>query len=169
MQSDTQPFNQQQTCARNGPKELACSSEHAADAIGPGTGPLMTIYGIRLQNYKRLLLAFRDRPDQRHLPGHGMLTRFAAEAGLRSARYLSHVNNGRKNIGDELARQLERGMGQPVGWLDNEHAEGVTDAGGSAEEHFIGMARAIFRKCPVEAQNALLRILVDRLDARSER
>jgi hypothetical protein len=147
---------------RNSGEEHAVATPSQGFPAGSaGAAPLKTIYGIRLQNYKRLLLAFRDRPDQQRLPKHGLLTRFAAEAGLRSARYLSHVNNGRKNIGDELARQLERGMGRPEGWLDNEHADPGPYVPAGSEEHFLEMARAVFQRSPVQAQAALLQVMAN--------
>lgn len=77
----------------------------------------MDINGIRLKQYNKLLREFMRRPEQAMLPNHGMLLRFAVHSGV-SARYLSHINNGRKNIGDATARQLEKGNGKPFGWLD---------------------------------------------------
>lgn len=73
--------------------------------------------GIRLRNYRALLCEFKARPGEKGLSNHGMLTRFA-KAGAVNVRYLSHINSGRKNIGDTFARQLERGFGKPHGWLD---------------------------------------------------
>jgi hypothetical protein len=121
---------------------------------------LRTVFGIRLENYKRLLLEFRDSPHQRGLPQYGLLTRFAEASGV-NARYLSHVSNGRKNIGDALARQLEAGMNKPVGWMDNDHSSSpATDA----EGQFLAVAAAMFRRSPVSAQAALLQYMLDQSD-----
>lgn len=122
----------------------------------------MDINEIRMRNYKALLLQFRARPEEASLAQHGMFTRFADHAGV-SARYLSHINNGRKNIGEDLSRQLEAGFGLPHGWMDNDHeAENmVTD---DAERQFLATAMKVFRVSPLEAQSVLLRYMAERMD-----
>jgi len=77
----------------------------------------MDIHDIRRANYKQLLDEFRSTSDESRLPVHGALKRFAEHADV-SARYLSHINNSRKRIGNKLARQLERGCAKSLGWLD---------------------------------------------------
>lgn len=96
----------------------------------------MDINGIRLQNYNLLLRMFRDRPDQAGLPAHGLLKRFAEHVSV-SPRYLSHINNGRKNIGDALARRLETESGKPFGWMDRVNIESEIDAAGAAHQSTV--------------------------------
>lgn len=52
--------------------------------------------------------------------------REVAERAETSANYLSQLRNrsGGRNIGDELARSLERGCGKGPGWMDVEHTPG---------------------------------------------
>ena len=125
----------------------------------------MDINGIRLRNYRVLLLEFRARPDQAALPEHGLLTRFAAAAGV-SPRYLSHINNGRKNIGDTVARQLESGFALPHGWMDNDHDPELTDEG--PEKEFLNAARQLYRESPLEAQAMLMRYMMERMQGKTE-
>ena len=62
-------------------------------------------------------------------PERGMKTRFA-RAAKADPRYMSHVWNGRKEIGHGVARLMEQGMravGQEFadvvdGWMDNDHS-----------------------------------------------
>ena len=42
-----------------------------------------------------------------------------------SDRYLSHVKNGRKNIGAAIARQIEKRLRLPHGWMDNPHTNAL--------------------------------------------
>lgn len=126
----------------------------------------LDVFAIRLINYKSLLLQFRARPDQTGLPEHGFLTRFADHVSL-SARYLSHINNGRKNIGETYARALEVGFMLPHGWLDNLHDSDVSSASDS-EKEFAATALRMFRENPVEAQAMLMRLVMSRIDAKKK-
>ena len=118
------------------------------------------INSTRLRNYKSLLVQFRSRPDQAGLPEHGLLTRFANHAGV-SVRYLSHINNGRKNIGEAVSRQLEAGMELPEGWMDAQHdgANGMS----TAELDFSETALELFRESPADAQAMLMRYMLERI------
>jgi hypothetical protein len=123
----------------------------------------MDIAEIRLRNYKALKLLFRDRPDQQGKPQHGLLVRFSEAAGV-NARYLSHIENGRKNIGDKLAREMEAGLGLEFGWMDHDHEVGaVQQAASPAEREFLELAQRLFRHSPVEAQALLMRYMADRV------
>ena len=121
----------------------------------------MEISEIRMRNYKSLLLMFRDRPDQAGLPEHGLFTRFAEKAGV-SARYLSHINNDRKNIGTATARRMEEGFNLPVGWMDNDH-EGNSDTLTAAEREHVATSLKLFRESPIEAQAVLMQYMLGRL------
>ncbi len=73
---------------------------------------------IRLLNLNNLLTKFQnERPE---LPNHGILTKFA-EFTNQSPRYLSHIWNGRKNVGAALARKIESAFQLTEGWMDVEH------------------------------------------------
>jgi hypothetical protein len=124
--------------------------------------PERTSIHIRMENYRLLLIEFRNSPEQAGQPEHGLITRFAAKGNV-SARYLSHINNGRKNIGEDLARRLEIGFAKPIGWMDNPHHIG-SEPFMDGEEQFIRAATAIYRTSPVEAQAALLKYMVGRLE-----
>lgn len=118
----------------------------------------MDTNGIRLGNYRTLLLQFRARPDQEGLLEHGLLTRFAKVSGI-SPQYLSHIINGRKNIGQTVARRLESGLGMPHGWMDNDHATAAKSAL-NPEAEFLSAMKEIYREFPLEAQAMLVRFLM---------
>lgn len=121
----------------------------------------MDVTGIRLRNYSMQLAAFAASADQKRLPTHGKLARFAEATGT-SARYLSHINNGRKNIGDAVARQIELGLGLQNGYMDNVHWQDMESNNNpgcrtcnDAERNFVATALRLFRDNPVGAKDAL--------------
>lgn len=116
---------------------------------------------IRFRNYKTLLVQFRQRDDQRGEPERGIINRFGEFVGI-SPRYLSHINNRRKNIGTATARQLEEAFKLPHGWLDHDHLSGPASSNRS-EREFVELALRLFRESPVEAQAVLLKYMADRV------
>jgi plasmid maintenance system antidote protein VapI len=80
---------------------------------------LLGIGRIRLMRFKELQQEFRSLPSERDQPDRGQLNRFGAHADL-SPRYLSHIVNGRKAIGAQTARSLEKAFGKPQFWMDTE-------------------------------------------------
>lgn len=114
-----------------------------------------------MRNYAELMRRFRERGLDRGEPERGSLSRFGKHAGV-SPRYLSHVNNGRKHLGDESCRKIEAAFGLPPGWMDHDHVVGaVPDS--QPEREFLELALRLFRESPVDAQAALLRYMADRL------
>lgn len=62
---------------------------------------------------------------------------------------------GPRVIGDRLARQIERHCSVAPGWLDEHHPElAVPDR---AEEHFLELARAAWRRADARGRRELLR------------
>lgn len=116
---------------------------------------------IRLRNYKALMLQFREREAAQGQPERGLLNRFGAFVGI-SPRYLSHLNNGRKAIGGETARRLEKAFDQAHGWLDHDHMAGPAPSTRS-EREYLELALRLFRQSPVEAQSLLLRYVSERM------
>lgn len=122
----------------------------------------MDINEIRLKNYRELLLRFRRMEEEQGLVGErGLLRRFG-EFTRVSPRFLSHVNNGRKNIGDDTARAFEAAFKLPHGWVDHDHVTGPM-LGGRGEKEFIELALMLYRQSPIDAQAALMRFMADRL------
>lgn len=120
----------------------------------PMTQKMESIHEVRMRKYMELQREFADRPDEKHEPERGRLQRFGAFVGI-SDRYLSHVNNGRKNIGDDTARKVELAFGKPRFWMDTGDA-GVADTG---EEIITGMAIRAWRKDPIATHAALMEII----------
>lgn len=95
---------------------------------------------IRRENMEALFERYKDWVWTRFPkhPERGMITQFANaiqdRAGSkptdRPAAYLSHIRNGRKEVGHDLARRIESGMralGHEFadvvdGWMDNDHS-----------------------------------------------
>lgn len=116
---------------------------------------------IRLRNYKVLMLRFREKESERGEPERGLLNRFGQFVEI-SPRYLSHVNNGRKAIGAQTARQIETAFGLPLGWMDHDHMAGPAPSS-RAEREYLEMALRLFRQSPVEAQSLLLKYVTERM------
>lgn len=125
----------------------------------------MDINQVRLQNYRVLIEQFKNKEAARGEPERGYLNRFGAFVGI-SPRYLSHINNGRKNVGDATARQIEHAFKLPHGWMDHDHLAGPV-AGSKAEREYVELALRLFRESPLDAQSVLLRYMSDRLMMRS--
>jgi len=81
------------------------------------------IKSIRLENLNWLMRKLRE--EHPHGTEHGMLSRFSEKVGV-SAAYLSHIRNGRKNVGHATARSIERGFRLPENWMDQDHCDELT-------------------------------------------
>lgn len=116
---------------------------------------------IRQSNFETLYRQFRENHSDQ--PNRGMLKLFAEKLEM-SDRYLSHVKCGRKNIGSNVARQIEQRLKLPEGWMDNQHESltglPVTD---ELERNFIETMLAIYRSSPDEARAIMLDALKRRL------
>jgi len=117
---------------------------------------------IRYRNFMALFKQFRD--ENSHLPDRGMLKLFAERLEL-SDRYLSHVKNNRKNIGAAIARQVEKRLKLPHGWMDVPHGGGPLEAVDELERNFMETALALYRSAPAEARTLMLEFLKRRLKA----
>jgi hypothetical protein len=116
---------------------------------------------VRLRNYKALMLRFREREAERGEPERGLLNRFGKFVEV-SPRYLSHVNNGRKDIGAATARKIETAFGLPLGWMDHDHMAGPAPSS-RTEREYLELALRLFRQSPVEAQSLLLKYVTERM------
>lgn len=88
---------------------------------------------IRRENFWAVWCKFASSDGECELPLHGRLKRFSAVCQA-SARYLTHVINGRREIGDELARAIERGFSKPANWMDHPHLPDTGELFGLALE-----------------------------------
>lgn len=119
------------------------------------------VNALRQRNYKALMLQFRQQEAAKGEPERGLLNRFGKFVGI-SPRYLSHINNSRKAIGAQTARQIEQAFGLPDGWMDHDHIGGSPTAS-RAKREFLELALQLYRQSPVEAQSLLLRYVADRI------
>lgn len=116
---------------------------------------------IRQHNFQTLFRRFKEQ--NAHLPDRGMLKLFAEKLEL-SDRYLSHLNCGRKNIGANIARHIEKRLKLPHGWMDNDHdRQPVGEPADELERNFVETALAIYRSSPAEARSMMLDFLKHRL------
>ncbi len=110
----------------------------------------------RRSNVIALHRRFLEQAIAAGLPAKGLDQLFAAKLEI-SASMWSQVKSSRP-IGDTLARQIEAHCGQPLGWLDEEHA---SDAPDPAEERFIALARKTWREASAKEKRALTKWLGD--------
>jgi hypothetical protein len=81
-----------------------------------------------------------------------------------SPRYPSHVNKGRKNLGDEVCRKFEVAHKLTFGWMDTSHDKSGVDGGVTGEESdFIALALKLYRNTPIEVQALLMRFMAERM------
>ncbi len=80
----------------------------------------MDVSHFRQENFARLFREFREAHS--HLPDRGMFKLFAEKVEV-SDRYLSHVRNGRRELGNATVRQIEARLGKPHGWMDLPHTD----------------------------------------------
>lgn len=150
----------------------------ATPPAAPKPGALKTTPDVRHENFLSLFERFkleiwRAWPNE---PEKGMMRRFADRLTL-SERYVSHLKNRRREIGNATARKLEVALSLPVGWMDQNHDR---DQGGQSapadtplgeiaagmipgELQFIEMASAVFRDSPEEAQKAIVELLLKKM------
>lgn len=123
---------------------------------------MMDTAQIRHGNFMALFRKFRE--DHGHLPDRGMLKLFAEKLEL-SDRYLSHIKNDRKNIGAAIARQIEKRLRLPHGYMDVPHepANTNTQPVDELERNFMETALALYRSAPAEARAMMMEFLKRRL------
>ncbi|WP_334190755.1 hypothetical protein [Noviherbaspirillum sp.] len=116
---------------------------------------------IRLKNFLKLFNDFiAEHPD---LPQRGMLKLFAERLDL-SDRYLSHIKCMRKNIGNNIARNIEERLNLPRGWMDQEH-DSLKSPADEKEKLFIETALTLFRAQPSKAREIMIDLLRQQLQA----
>jgi len=134
---------------------------------------------VRLDN---ALLLFDEFVQQaaRHADAaalRGLEGRFAEMLAIQPS-YWSQLKSRSRQIGEKLARQFERRMRKPYGWMDIVHAPGATSKGAvsppaaaaegategdgprSDDERFIvGLVLTYYRRHPDKARARLLELL----------
>ncbi|MFZ4623864.1 MAG: helix-turn-helix domain-containing protein [Rhodoferax sp.] len=121
----------------------------------------MDVNGMRMKNYKRLLREFQESPGQAELPHHGLIKRFSERVGV-SDRYLSHINNGRKDIGAKTARSIENGFDKPHGWLDNDN-DAPLQSESDTEKEIIATVISLYRENPDGVHQMLMRYMREKI------
>lgn len=121
---------------------------------------MKTIRETRHENFHRLFQMYKERvwkafPDQ---PERGML-RHMARAFEMSERFLSHMKTDAKAMGGNVARDLERAMGLPEGWMDTDHGDKKT----TSEEEFLSVMSMLYRTAPLEAMKLMTKELTRHL------
>lgn len=118
----------------------------------------MDIFEIRMENFKTQFEAFKSREARKGVPEYGSLKRFCDKADL-SPRYMSHVINGRKNIGEDVARRIEVGFRLAHGWMDNFHGE--SEAAQPNDEEFLhSLLQSAYQLDPTGTKEALLSVIM---------
>jgi len=123
-----------------------------------------TVSGIRKRNLMWLRTVVFQKKLEAESGGHevrGADKLFSQEIGL-NPKYFGHIKNGRRNVGNPLAREVERVFDRPIGWMDAEHTEA---AGATRDENeVVAAALRLFRLNPAEARRVLMNALNDHLD-----
>ena len=102
-----------------------------------------------------LLSVFVQAEVAQGQPPKGLEQAFAAKLQV-SPSLLSQIKKSRP-ISDKVARQIEVACDVPLGWLDTESPEPAGPT--PAEEAFIALARARWRKANAKEKRALMRLM----------
>jgi hypothetical protein len=125
---------------------------------------LLNVSAIRRENMLELFHAFSTAHEEQNQPERGRMKRFAEKFDT-SPRSFGHVWNGRRNIGDELARRLELAFSKPVNWMDTDHDAASSSAVRSATTPLDEILDSLFlrakRANPVATHAALLAVVAD--------
>jgi hypothetical protein len=135
--------------------------------------PPVDLARVRLDNALLLFDEFVQQatrhPDAATL--RGLEGRFAERLQIQPS-YWSQLKSRARQIGERLARQFERRMHKPHGWMDQVHRRGETTAVAPAEaalpvnddERFVvALVLSYFRRDPQRARARLLELLGEAL------
>lgn len=116
-----------------------------------------SILTLRRRNLLMQLTLFAKRQLDEGI-GTGASTTFAEVIGIHKS-LLSRLKGdggraGARDISDSLARQIEARLGLPSGWMDQEHGSAPMT---SAEESFIALALAAYRRADAKGRRELRR------------
>ena len=137
------------------PKKRATPKAGDDDAEG-------TITVIRRRNLMWLRKKFQEDVQRKFpdTPDYGLDAAFAKHIEL-NRKYYGHIKAGRRNVGNALARSVERIFSMPVGWMDAEHADAAGTNDGEAE--IVAAALQLYRERPEEAQRVIMKALREHL------
>ena len=109
---------------------------------------------LRKQFEEDLLRKFPDEPRL------GLDKKFSERIGL-NPKYFGHIKQGRRNVGNALARNVEETFRLPVGWMDVSHAD--TAGGTEEEDQLVSSVLALYRTNPDATRAMILRALQDHM------
>lgn len=113
---------------------------------------------VTLTRRRNMLALYQDYARQQLARGEsakGLEQAFAATLEISPSTW-SQIKSSRP-IGDKLARQIEQHAGKGAGWLDEEHVE--NDVPDAAEERFVALARAAWRRSNAKQKRELAKLL----------
>ena len=122
---------------------------------------LKSAHQIRRERLDQLLESFAANASEFGLPESGRYTRFAEKVGT-SAKSFSHVRQGRRNVGDALARRLEAAFGKPKNWMDTLDVAHISVPAGLRTEMQEVLGQLLQRAAAIDAvetHRALLSII----------
>ena len=123
----------------------------------------MDVSHFRQENFARLFKEFREAHNT--LPDRGMFKKFAEKVEV-SDRYLSHVRNGRRELGAATARQIEARLGKPHGWMDLPHTD---DEPRDADERIlVEQIINLYRHSPEVVKRHIAEAIKEVLNAKPE-
>lgn len=111
--------------------------------------PLMDIHLIRKANLMLLLQQEENGPDS--IYHDAVKERFAERAGVRPEQLIG-IESGSQEFTDDVARQIERRLSLPSGWLD---ADNTAYPGDQDSDHRHQRMNDLYRAAPPAVQEAL--------------
>lgn len=118
---------------------------------------------IRRMNFLKLLDEFRDLNCNGI--GRGSMAAFARYHDI-ALSFVSQMKSGGRNIGEVLARQLEKKSGKPDRWMDDE--QHLIDMSDHKQVDFVDVAMTLYRASPDHAKDALLKAMRDIIEKQNK-
>ncbi|WP_175795941.1 hypothetical protein [Burkholderia anthina] len=119
---------------------------------------------IRRENFLFLFEQFKERVRQTlpSEPDRGMLKRFAEQLGI-SDKFVSHINTGRKPIGDKSAQKIEAAMGLPRGWMDEAHSEESVESLSPLKQEVVAMVVELLKSGSEEGAAEVMKLVREKM------
>ncbi|SIT50474.1 hypothetical protein BN2476_830045 [Paraburkholderia piptadeniae] len=119
---------------------------------------------IRRENFLFLFEQFKERVRQTlpSEPDRGMLKRFAEQLDI-SDKFVSHINTGRKPIGDKTAMKIEDSMGLPRGWMDETHSEESVENLSPLKQEVVAMVVELLKSGSEEGAAEVMKIVREKM------
>jgi hypothetical protein len=119
---------------------------------------------VRKQNFDFLFEQFKAKVREAwpNEPERGMLKRFAEQLSISEA-FVSHINTGRKPIGDRTAMKIEDALKLQRGWMDESHDESGVEDLSPMKQEVVAMVVELLKSGSEEGAAEVMRLIREKM------